>query len=79
MGGETRKRDEKTTERSDEMDVHLHLRDKERGGEGAGDRRGLSPFLHPTLTISSSTVPLPISHTDERQPRDRAAETGCAS
>jgi len=29
--------------------VHLHLRDRERGGEGAGDRRGLSPFLHPTL------------------------------
>lgn len=27
-----------------------HERDrKERGGEGAGDRRGLSPFLHPTL------------------------------
>lgn len=41
---------------------------KKKGGEGAGDRRGLSPFLHPRLReLLSSTVPLPISHADKPQ------------
>ncbi len=45
-------------------------RAREKEGEmGAGDRRGLSPFLHPRLReLLSSTVPLPISHADEPQP-----------
>ncbi|KAK2890374.1 hypothetical protein Q8A73_018674 [Channa argus] len=51
------------------MDMHLHKRERKRkeGEEGAGDRRGLSPFLHPTLR-----APLRDRATSD-QPRRRAS------
>lgn len=47
-----------------------HERGREKEGErGAGDRRGLSPIPAPHAeSLLSSTVPLPISHSDEPQP-----------
>ncbi|KAK2856488.1 hypothetical protein Q5P01_005223 [Channa striata] len=62
-------REKKKTERSEEMDVHLHKRERKRkeGEEGAGDRGGLSPFLHPTLR-----APL-LDRATSDQPRRRAS------
>lgn len=41
--------------------------ERESGGEGAGDRRGLSPFLHPTLS-----TPL-LDRATSDQPHRRAS------
>lgn len=50
------------------MDMHLHTRERgKKGGEGAGDRRGLSPFLHPRLR-----APL-LDRATSDQPRRRAS------
>lgn len=52
------------------MDMHLHTRERERvktRGEGAGDRRGLSPFLHPRLR-----APL-LDRATSDQPRRQAS------
>lgn len=53
------------------MCICTRERERERGG--AGDRRGLSPIPAPHAeSLLSSTVPLPISHSDEPQPPRRS-------